>query len=43
MVGIILLGAVLGAATLLIGKGGGKPAPKPVRVKVEDRRDRRPR
>jgi hypothetical protein len=43
MVGVILAGIVLGAAALVLAKGRKRPAPRPVPVEVNDRKDPRRR
>jgi hypothetical protein len=39
MIGAILAGIALGAATLVILKGRKGPQPQPVRVKTKDRKN----
>jgi hypothetical protein len=43
MLGVILAGIVLGAATLVLTKGRRRPEARPVRVEVKDRKDPRRR
>jgi hypothetical protein len=43
MLGVILAGVVLGAATLVILKGRKRPEARPVRVETKDRKDPRRR
>ena len=38
MLGVILAGAVLGAASLILFGGSRGPQPKPVRVETKDRK-----